>query len=676
MDSTRSGVDAGEEYLVVAGQELRLTNPHRVLYPATGTTKADVIAYYAAVANVMLPHLAGRPATRKRWPDGVTGEAFFVKQIEAGIPVWLSRVQITHRRAAAFYPVLDTPAALAWLGQVAALEVHVPQWRIPEPSGPSGAAGRAERSPDRVVFDLDPGEGAGLAECVQVALALRERLGALGSRMVPVTSGSKGLHLYVPMDQPITSEQASDWARLAAEELEKALPTLVVSTMAKTARHGKVLIDWSQNTGSKTTIAPYSLRGRDRPTVAAPRTWDELATPGLRHLELHEVLDRVAGGLDPMATQTDATNATPPQPAMVVRERRPRPAPIVVGGRRRPSGSAVAFPAGLAVRVQVALAKAQDRVPGPGALPGGSRYELKFDGFRMAVVGHPDGVRLWSKSGTDLTPRFPEIAAAAAAVVPDGTVLDGEAVIWQDERLDFELLQHRFTTSRTRLAEEARSHPGSYMVFDLLAVDGRDLRGVPLRTRRGALEELARDWTPPLQLSPVTDDEQLAHRWMTQYRPAGIEGLVVKGADTRYEPGARRWVKVKSRETTEVVIGAVIGTLTAPTAIVAGLYQQDGTLRMVGRSASLTRAQSHAVAAVLTAATEEHPWPDTMAATRFGSGRDRLVLTRVEPVVVVEVAADAARQHGVWRHSLRVIRLRSDLTMDDLPAIGEHVDSA
>jgi ATP-dependent DNA ligase len=139
------------------------------------------------------------------------------------------------------------------------------------------------------------------------------------------------------------------------------------------------------------------------------------------------------------------------------------------------------LPAGLAGPVQVALAKAQDQVPGPLAMPGGSRYELKFDGFRMAAVGHPDGVRLWSKSGTDPTARFPEIAAAAAAAVPDGTVLDGEAVIWQDERLDFELLQHRFTTSRTRLAEEARSHPASYMAFDLLA-DGRDLRDVPLRT--------------------------------------------------------------------------------------------------------------------------------------------------------------------------------------------------
>jgi bifunctional non-homologous end joining protein LigD len=145
MDCTPSrvdaGVGAGEEYLVVGGQGLRLTHPERVLYPETGTSKLDVINYYAAVAGVMLPHLAGRPATRKRWPDGVTGPGFYVKEVEAGIPVWLTRVQIPHRWGGGkFYPVLDTPAALAWLGQVSALEVHVPQWRI-TPAGP-GAAGQ------------------------------------------------------------------------------------------------------------------------------------------------------------------------------------------------------------------------------------------------------------------------------------------------------------------------------------------------------------------------------------------------------------------------------------------------------------------------------------------------------------------------------------------------------
>lgn len=507
-----------------------------------------------------------------------------------------------------------------------------------------------------------------------MAWALRERLGPLGERVVPVTSGSKGLHLYVPMDDPITSEQATAWARLAAEQLERAFPALVVSTMPKSARRGKVLVDWSQNTAVKTTIAPYSLRGRTRPTVAAPRTWAELAEPGLRQLELGEVLERVAEGLDPLAALADRPAAVAPPP-VVRRERRARPVVQVVGGRSRPVADRVVLPVGLAGPVDVALAQASDRVPGPRALPGGSRYEPKWDGFRCSAVGHPDGVRLWSKNGTDLTARFPELAAAAAAVVPDGTVIDGEAVIFHDDRLSFELLQRRFTSSRSQLTGEARQHPASYMAFDLLALDGQDLRGRPLRIRRTLLEELARDWMPPLQLSPITDDETLARRWMVQYRPAGVEGLVVKGAGTPYEPGRRRWVKVKSRETTEVVVGAVVGPLTAPTALIAGLYQADGRLRMVGRSAVLTRGQAHTLAGVLTAARADHPWPDSIAANLFGSGRDRFTLTRVEPIVVVEVAADAARQHGVWRHALRVLRIRADLTVADLPVLGKRVDT-
>lgn len=155
--------------------------------------------------------------------------------------------------------------------------------------------------------------------------------------------------------------------------------------------------------------------------------------------------------------------------------------------------------------------------------------------------------RLWSKSGSDFTTRFPEIVRAADDVVPDGCVLDGETVIWLGDQPRFELLQRRLTTARPRLAEESRTHPASYVAFDLLAVEGRDLRGYPWRTRRALLEELAQVWAPPLQLSPVTDDEQVGRRWMVEYRPAGIEGLVVKGADSRYEPNSRRsWVKVNS----------------------------------------------------------------------------------------------------------------------------------
>ena len=272
------------------GHRLSLTHLRKVLYPATGTTKAEIIGYFAEVAHVMIPHLAGRPVTRKRWPDGVSTTPFFHKNLDRGTPSWVSRQVIEHSDGPKAYPVVDSPATLAWLGQIAALELHVPQWRFE----PDGGIGR----PDRLVFDLDPGPGVGLAECAEVARAVRRRLS--GSVVVPVTSGSKGIHLYSRLDGSLTSDEASLFAKQIAEAIEQDMPELVVSRMLKSLRPGKVFIDWSQNNGSKTTIGPYSLRGRDHPTVAAPRTWEELEDPALRHLQYTEVLALLAEAPDPM----------------------------------------------------------------------------------------------------------------------------------------------------------------------------------------------------------------------------------------------------------------------------------------------------------------------------------------------------------------------------------------
>ena len=180
-----------------------------------------------------------------------------------------------------------------WLAQLAALELHVPQWRFDARGEPG--------NPDRMVFDLDPGEGMGLADCAEVARLVRDLVSGMGLEAMPVTSGSKGIHLYTALDGRQTSDQVSQVAHELARALEADHPELIVSSMRKTLRGGRVLIDWSQNNGKKTTIAPYSLRGRFRPTVAAPRTWEELDDPDLRHLEAHEVLERVASGDDPLA---------------------------------------------------------------------------------------------------------------------------------------------------------------------------------------------------------------------------------------------------------------------------------------------------------------------------------------------------------------------------------------
>ena len=277
------------------GHRFRLTNLSKVLYPESGTTKADVIGYYAQVAAAMLPLVQGRPATRKRWPNGVTTTPFFHKNIDKGTPEWIERQEITHKDRTIVYPMINNPATLAWFGQNAALELHVPQWRFTSEGGVG--------LPDRVVFDLDPGEGVELAQCAIVAKAIRARLTDLQLAAFPVTSGSKGLHLYVPVPPQQTSEQTSQFARLLAETVEKEMPELVVSKMAKLLRPGKVFIDWSQNNGAKTTIAPYSLRGRDLPMVAAPRTWDELDDPELAHLDYREVLERLDRGIDPFGEQ-------------------------------------------------------------------------------------------------------------------------------------------------------------------------------------------------------------------------------------------------------------------------------------------------------------------------------------------------------------------------------------
>ncbi|KUH95207.1 ATP-dependent DNA ligase [Mycolicibacterium acapulense] len=273
---------------------VKLTNPDKVLYPATGdrrkaVTKGQVFDYYVGIAEAMIPHIAGRAVTRKRWPNGVEEPSFFEKQLASSAPDWLDRASVTHRSGTTTYPLIDTAEGLAWIAQQAALEVHVPQWRFVSKDDGPPTPGPATR----IVFDLDPGEGVSFRQLCEVAHEVRDLITDIGLTTFPLTSGSKGVHLYVPLEEPISSQGASVLARRVAQQLEKTMPKRVTATMTKSVRTGKVFVDWSQNNGAKTTIAPYSLRGREHPTVAAPRTWDEIEDPKLLHLNFDEVLDRV-----------------------------------------------------------------------------------------------------------------------------------------------------------------------------------------------------------------------------------------------------------------------------------------------------------------------------------------------------------------------------------------------
>lgn len=253
----------------IDGRVLRLSNLDKVLYPQTGFTKAQVIDYYSRMADVLLPHLAGRPVTLKRYPDGVEGEYFFEKQCPSHRPSWLRVEPVVSQRSArgvVEYCLVDDKPALIWLANLACLEIHL-------------LLAKAENleSPTFMVFDLDPGPPATLKECLEVALQLKEMLDALDLESLPKTSGGKGLHLYVPLNCPgVDFDMTKAFSRSLAELLQERHPESVTANMSKAVRDGKVFIDWSQNDRHKTTVCPYSLRAQARPTVSAPVTWDEL----------------------------------------------------------------------------------------------------------------------------------------------------------------------------------------------------------------------------------------------------------------------------------------------------------------------------------------------------------------------------------------------------------------
>jgi len=294
----------------VEGRRLALSNLDKVLYPETGFTKGEVIDYCARVAEVLLPHLRGRPISFKRYPDGVDGEGFFAKNAPRGTPDWVRTVRLpvpgsTKNRETIDYVVIDDLPTLIWAANLAALELHVPQWTV----GPRGAV----RGADLLVLDLDPGSPATVVECSRVAVMLRDELAADGLTAYPKTSGSKGMQVYAPV-VPVSSDRTSAYAHDLAKRLEAAHPDLVVSRMAKELRPGKVLVDWSQNNAAKTTVAPYSLRARPMPWVSTPLTWDEVEAcraPTDLQFQAEDVLARVDEHGDLFAALLDKGAALP-----------------------------------------------------------------------------------------------------------------------------------------------------------------------------------------------------------------------------------------------------------------------------------------------------------------------------------------------------------------------------
>jgi bifunctional non-homologous end joining protein LigD len=307
--------DTSKVRVEVDGHELVLTNLHKVLYPETGFTKGEVIDYYTRIAPVLLPHLADRPLTVKRYPNGVDKPFFFEKNAARGTPSWVRTVTLpvpgsTKKRDTIDYVVVDSLATLVRMANLAALELHVPQTRL----RPRARVPRV----DTIVFDLDPGPPATIVECCEVALLLRDLAAEHGLTLCAKTSGSKGMQLSGPVsvdDDGLTSQ----YAHALALTLEQQRPDLVVSRMTKSLRPGKVLVDWSQNNPAKTTVAPFSLRARPTPTVSTPVSWDEVASGVELRFTAPEVLERVAADGDGYAPVLDDEHRLRLTPALVQR---------------------------------------------------------------------------------------------------------------------------------------------------------------------------------------------------------------------------------------------------------------------------------------------------------------------------------------------------------------------
>ncbi len=273
----------------IEGRQLEVSNLDKVLFPEVGLLKAGVIEYYVRIAPVLLPHLAGRPVTFTRWPNGVDGASFFEKNNARNAPAWVQHVRVpapgsTKDREELDMVLLTAVPDLAWSANLAALELHVPQWRVDADGVP--------QLPDQLVLDLDPGPGAGLIECAEVAIRLRDRLTADGLHPLVKTSGSKGMQVYAPITCT-DGEHPSRYAKTLAQDLSRETPDDVVWRMEKVLRPGKVLVDWSQNNTAKTTVAPYSLRARAGATVSTPVFWTELDDPTALVFDTADVLARV-----------------------------------------------------------------------------------------------------------------------------------------------------------------------------------------------------------------------------------------------------------------------------------------------------------------------------------------------------------------------------------------------
>jgi ATP-dependent DNA ligase len=331
--------------------------------------------------------------------------------------------------------------------------------------------------------------------------------------------------------------------------------------------------------------------------------------------------------------------------------------------------------------IEPMLAKAVLHLPELGVDGWDWRLEPKFDGFRVIAFRRPDDVFLQSRAGRPLAPYFPDIARLVGGALPANVVVDGELIVWQPDRhrTSFALLQRRLTAG-ARLLRVAHEHPAHLVIFDLLQDDnGQELLTQPLTHRRTRLADLLTDAPPQLPMCPQTNSPDEAVEWLNAWTATGIEGLIAKNGLGRYTPGRRGWLKYRVRATAEAIIGGVTGTLTQPETLLLGRLDATDRLRYTGRTGRLTTAQQSELAPLLASAPPArsggiaHPWPQPLPASWIGQldHPQPLLYWQVQPTVVAEIYVDTAFEHHRWRHPVRYLRVRSEMSVYDVPLLTQ-----
>jgi bifunctional non-homologous end joining protein LigD len=542
----------------VDGRRLELSNLEKVFYPKVKFKKAQVIDYYVRIAPALLPHLRNRPVSLKRYPDGVTAPYFFEKQAPSHRPQWVQTFPVESENRRIDYCMINDLPTLVWTSNLANLELHTFLHCAPK-----------IELPTMLAFDLDPGEGADIVLCAQVGLWLRALLVNLGIQSFPKTSGSKGLQLYVPLNTATNYDKTKAFAHALAERLESEHPDQIVAKMQKRLRIGKVFVDWSQNDEHKTTVTVYSLRAKDRPTVSTPVSWEEVERalqkrdPKELEFDSDQVLERVEKGGDLFEPVIKLKQKLPSLKALA----EARGSGVAVGVRpsrkssKRKLRSIRESKKELAKELRIPIPEDRSRskvdistlrqlrpmlarsadtaFDDPGWI-----FEIKLDGYRALALVDQSSARLISRAGNELSSGYPAIVDDLVATNLTA-VFDGEIVVLDDSGVPrFELLQSYRTAHRGHLV---------YYVFDLLFLNGQDLRNHSLIERKETLRQILNGSDVVRYVQHIDGSGK---EFFDLARERGLEGIVAKKKSAAYFIGKRvdHWLKIKCRQVTEAII--------------------------------------------------------------------------------------------------------------------------